>query len=92
MVIVSMTASSGENIARGVDFLLSRNRMNVALTRSKCLSIIVGSPDLGNVACANFKGVRLVNLYCGLMGFEGAGSVASDVALGKKEKGRKKHA
>ncbi len=88
VIIVSMTASSGENITRGIDFLLSRNRMNVALTRSQCLSIVVGSPALGSLPCTNFAVVRLVNLFCGLMGFEGAG----EGKLGQSGTGRKKHA
>jgi uncharacterized protein len=46
VVFVSMTASSIDDVPRGIAFLLNRNRLNVAVSRAKYLSIIVQSETL----------------------------------------------
>ena len=46
VVFVSMTASSIDDVPRGIAFLLNRNRLNVAVSRAKYLSVIVRSPLL----------------------------------------------
>jgi predicted RecB family nuclease len=46
VVFVSMTASSIDDVPRGISFLLNRNRLNVAISRAKYLSIIVRSETL----------------------------------------------
>jgi predicted RecB family nuclease len=46
VVFVSMTASSAEDVPRGISFLLNRNRLNVAVSRAKYLSIVVRSETL----------------------------------------------
>ena len=46
VVFVSMTASSIDDVPRGISFLLNRNRLNVAVSRAKYLSIIVRSHAL----------------------------------------------
>ena len=46
VVIVSMTASSAADVPRGMDFLLSRNRVNVAVSRAQCAAYVVRSPRL----------------------------------------------
>ena len=46
MVFVSMTASSIDDVPRGISFLLNRNRLNVAISRAKYLCVIVRSPLL----------------------------------------------
>jgi uncharacterized protein len=46
VVFVSMTASSADDVPRGISFLLNRNRLNVAVSRAKYLSVIVRSPLL----------------------------------------------
>jgi uncharacterized protein len=46
VVFVSMTASSADDVPRGVSFLLNRNRLNVAVSRAKYASIIVRSAAL----------------------------------------------
>ena len=43
VVIVSMTASSAEDVPRGMEFLLSRNRVNVAVSRGKWAAFVVRS-------------------------------------------------
>lgn len=46
VVIISMTASSAENVPRGIDFLLNRNRLNVAVSRGQWAAYIVQSRTL----------------------------------------------
>ena len=46
VVFVSMTASSIDDVPRGISFLLNRNRLNVAISRAKYLSVIVRSQAL----------------------------------------------
>ncbi|MFF0815477.1 TM0106 family RecB-like putative nuclease [Rhodococcus sp. NPDC003318] len=46
VVFVSMTASSAQEVPRGMGFLLSRNRMNVAISRGKWRAVIVRSRAL----------------------------------------------
>jgi predicted RecB family nuclease len=43
VVFVSMTASSADDVPRGVSFLLNRNRLNVAVSRAKYSAVIVRS-------------------------------------------------
>jgi uncharacterized protein len=43
VVFVSMTASSAEDVPRGVAFLFNRNRLNVAVSRAKYTAVIVRS-------------------------------------------------
>ncbi|ULE31525.1 TM0106 family RecB-like putative nuclease [Mycobacterium sp. IDR2000157661] len=46
VVFISMTASSIDDVPRGISFLLNRNRLNVAVSRAKYLSVVVRSPLL----------------------------------------------
>jgi uncharacterized protein len=43
VVFVSMTASSADDVPRGISFLLNRNRLNVAVSRAKYLAVVVRS-------------------------------------------------
>jgi hypothetical protein len=45
-------SSSGEEIPRGLEFLFSRNRLNVAISRARCLAYLVGSPRRSTSAAA----------------------------------------
>lgn len=64
VVIVSMTASSAEDVPRGMEFLYSRNRINVAVSRAKSLAIIVASPRLLEAPCSKREQMALVNTLC----------------------------
>lgn len=46
VVFISMVASSIDDVPRGISFLLNRNRLNVAVSRAKYLSVIVRSETL----------------------------------------------
>ena len=43
VVFVSMTASSADEVPRGISFLLNRNRLNVAISRAQYAAVIVRS-------------------------------------------------
>jgi uncharacterized protein len=58
VVIVSMATSSGEDLPRGLDFLLSPNRANVAISRAEWASFIVFSPQLMHAQPASVEGLR----------------------------------
>jgi uncharacterized protein len=64
VVIYSMASSSGDDVPRGLDFLLSRNRLNVAISRAQCLAYLVCSPRLLEVDCKTIEHMRLANALC----------------------------
>ena len=68
IALVSLTASSSEETSRGIDFLLSRERLNVAISRGKALSLVFASPRLLHTNVATVEQMRLVNAVCGLGG------------------------
>ena len=64
VVFYSMASSSGEDVPRGLDFLFSRNRLNVAISRAKCLAYLVASPRLLDANCRTVEQMRLANALC----------------------------
>jgi len=64
--LVSMIASSAEETPRGMDFLFSLNRINVAVSRAKALSLIFGAPRLREAKCETVQQMKLVNTLCAL--------------------------
>jgi uncharacterized protein len=64
VVILSMCASAPDASPRGLEFLLDKNRLNVAISRAQCLAIIVGHPSLGRGRCATLRQMNLSNLFC----------------------------
>jgi predicted RecB family nuclease len=60
----SMASSSGEDVPRGLDFLFSRNRLNVAVSRARCLAYVVASPRLLDTECRTVEQMKLVNALC----------------------------
>ncbi len=64
VVLYSMASSSGEDVPRNLEFLLSRNRLNVAISRAQCLAYLVCSPRLLEVNCRTIEQMRLANALC----------------------------
>jgi predicted RecB family nuclease len=73
VVFFSMASSSGEDVPRGLDFLFSRNRLNVAVSRAQCLAVVVASPRLLDVRCRTVDQMRLANALCLLVERAGGG-------------------
>ncbi|MGH3005455.1 MAG: TM0106 family RecB-like putative nuclease [Gaiellaceae bacterium] len=64
VVFYSLASSSGEDIPRSLEFLFSRNRLNVAISRARCLSVLVASPRLLEVDARTVEHMRLANALC----------------------------
>lgn len=62
--IYSMTSSSPEDAPRGMKFLYSRNRLNVATSRARCVAIVVAEPALLRVRARTPDQMRLANALC----------------------------
>ena len=66
VVIVSMAASSSEDVPRGMEFLLSRNRVNVAVSRGQWAAIVIRSPRLTDYLPATPDGLADLGAFIGL--------------------------
>lgn len=64
VVIYSMTTSTEEDAPRGMEFLYSLNRLNVAVSRAKSVCILVASPALLEPDCKSPHQMRLANALC----------------------------
>jgi superfamily I DNA and/or RNA helicase len=64
IVFYSMTTSSPEDAPRGMEFLYSLNRLNVAISRARCVAVIVASPRLFQVECRSPRQIVLANSFC----------------------------
>jgi superfamily I DNA and/or RNA helicase len=64
--------SDANESARGMDFLFSKNRLNVAISRAQILAIVVANPSLAHADCNSLKSMALLSLFsrvvqCGRM-------------------------
>jgi predicted RecB family nuclease len=64
VVFYSMATSSAEDIPRSLEFLFSRNRLNVAVSRAMCLAFVVASPRLLESRARTIEQMRLINALC----------------------------
>ena len=64
VVIYSLTTSSPEDAPRGMEFLYSLNRLNVATSRAQAVVIVVGSPRLLEPECRSPRQMQLANALC----------------------------
>jgi uncharacterized protein len=60
VVFFSTATSSGSDIVRGVDFLFSRERLNVAISRARCLAYLVCTEELLNTRARSVEEMRLI--------------------------------
>jgi len=64
VIIYSMASSSTEESPRGMSFLFSPNRLNVASSRARCAFIMVASPRLFEAECHSPKQMKWANGMC----------------------------
>ena len=64
IVIYSMATSTHADAPRGMEFLYSANRLNVAVSRAKCVCIVVASPHLFEPDCRTPRQMQLANAFC----------------------------
>ncbi len=72
VVIISMATSSGDDLPRVIEFLYSKNRLNVAISRSKCLAILIANPALTSIQCTTVEQMALVNTLCWVRDYSGS--------------------
>ncbi len=67
LAIVTLAASSADDVPRGLDFLLMRNRLNVAISRAQWAAHLVSSPQLGDALPTSPEGVAALSGYLRLL-------------------------
>lgn len=64
IAIYSLSTSSHADAPRGMEFLYSANRLNVATSRAQCISIIVGTSKIFQTDCRTPRHMKLANAFC----------------------------
>jgi predicted RecB family nuclease len=67
VVVFSMATSSGDDVPRGIAFLFSRNRLNVAISRARSLAYLCCAPDLLEARARTVDDMRLISTLCSLV-------------------------
>jgi uncharacterized protein len=80
--IYSMATSTPELAPRGMEFLYSLNRLNVATSRARCVALVVASPALVRVACHSPRQMQLANALCRLVELAAGKHVGSGIGPG----------
>lgn len=78
IVLVSMATSSSDDLPRNIEFLFSRNRLNVAISRARCLAVLFANPHLLEVPCNTIPQMELVNGLCWARAASTASSAVED--------------
>ncbi len=64
VIIYSVATSGVEEAPRGMDFLFSPNRFNVAVSRARARFIMVANPGIFEADCKSPKQIKLANAFC----------------------------
>ena len=64
VVIYSLTTSTPEEAPRGMEFLYSLHRLNVATSRAMTSVVVVGNPRLFEPECQTPRQMQLANALC----------------------------
>ncbi len=64
IVLFTMATSAGIDMTRSADFLFSRNRLNVAISRARCLAYLVCTEELLNSRARDIPEIRLISTLC----------------------------
>jgi uncharacterized protein len=69
VVIVSLAASSAADAPRGLEFILDRNRLNVAVSRAKANCFFIYSPQLSRSRFRSVEELKSLSRLKGLLDF-----------------------
>ncbi len=72
VVFFTMTTSSAEDMPRGPEFLFSRNRLNVAVSRARCLAYLVCTEQLLNSRARSIEEMRLIGTLSAFVDYAAA--------------------
>jgi len=72
VVFFTMTTSTSDDMPRGPGFLFSRNRLNVALSRAKCLAYVVCTDELLNSRAKSVEEMKLISTLCAAVDYAAA--------------------
>jgi uncharacterized protein len=64
VVFFTMTTSTSDDMPRDSRFLFSRNRLNVALSRARCLAYVVCTDELLNSRAHDIEEMKLIATLC----------------------------
>ena len=64
VVFFTMTTSSSDDMPRGPEFLFSRHRLNVAISRARCIAYLVCTEALLNSRARDIENMRLISTLC----------------------------
>ena len=67
VVFLSMCTSDASESPRGLDFLLDRHRINVAISRAQTLAVVIANPAIGRAQASSVDQLRLLNLFDALV-------------------------
>jgi uncharacterized protein len=67
IVMYSLATSSPDDLPRGMEFLYSLNRLNVAVSRAQSLAAVICSPDLLRVRARTPEQLMMANTLCSLV-------------------------
>ncbi|POH59510.1 TM0106 family RecB-like putative nuclease [Arthrobacter glacialis] len=66
VVLVTMACADPTGAPRGMEFLLNRNRINVAVSRGQWRAVIIRSPELSNFMPSKTSGMAELGAFIGL--------------------------
>ena len=64
MVMFTMTTSSADDMTRTADFLFSRNRLNVAVSRARALAYVICTDELLDARARDVDEMKLISTLC----------------------------
>jgi len=70
VTIISMTSSDLESLPRDKSFFFNRNRLNVAISRAQCLSVILFNPKLLESSPKTYEEFKMINNFQKLLKFK----------------------
>jgi superfamily I DNA and/or RNA helicase len=64
VVFFTMAASTAADVPRGIEFLFSKNRLNVAISRARALAFVVCTEELLNSRARTIEEMQLIAALC----------------------------